>query len=210
VLSRAFRRLFLQKLTAAYDAGELQFWRELVALKEPKAFAATLAQLRTTERVVYAKKAFSDPKQVLRYLSRYTHRVAITNNRLVDIDDTHVRFCWKDYQDSGGHKDKVVRLEIAEFIRRFLLHVLPHGFQRIRHYGFLANGHRAEKLALCRSLLNASSSPTNDHDNLEDKHLGRPNQESPPCPCCGGRMKIIETFDGSVLRPYEVRRPDAL
>jgi hypothetical protein len=139
-------------------------------------------------------------------MARVLSRVAITNSRLVDMDDTHVRFCWKDYQASG----KVVQLEIAEFIRRFLLHVLPGGFQRIRHYGFLANGHRAEKLALCRSLLDSFSSRPNDHDSPDDKHPGGPNQQSPPCPCCGGRMKIIDTFEGSVSRHYEVRRPDAL
>jgi hypothetical protein len=184
VLSRVFRCLFLEKLTTAYDGGELQFWRELVALKEGKAFDAALAPLRTTEWVVHAKEASSDPKQVFRYLSRYTHRVAITNKRLVDVDDTHVRFCWKDYQESGRHKHKVVRLEIAEFIRRFLLHVLPDGFQRIRHYGFLANSHRADKLALCRRLLDAPSAST-ERNNDDDKDPGVSEQEPLRCPCCG-------------------------
>ncbi len=209
VLSRLFRRLFLAGLTAAYDAGELQFFSDVAALNEAKNFAAALERLRTTDWDVYAKKASADPKQVLCYFSRYTHRVAITNTRLVDLDETHVSFRCKDYRESGGHKSKVVRLEIAEFIRRFLLHVLPDGFQRIRHYGLFANGHRADKLALCRSFLDAPSLPT-DRDNRDDKDAGAPKHEAPPCPCCGGRMKIIETFDGPGCRPYHVRRLDGL
>ena len=143
------------------------------------------------------------------YLARYTHRVAITNSRLLDLDETHVTFRWKDYRESGDHQSKVMRITIAEFIRRFLLHVLPNGFHRIRSYGFLANGHRADKLALCRSLLGVPSAPM-DRNNDDDNDPGAPNHEPPPCPCCGGRMKIIETFNGSLSRPYHVRRLDAL
>jgi hypothetical protein len=153
VLSGLFRHLFLEGLTAAFDAGELQFFTALVSLNEAKAFAAALAPLRTTEWVVYAKQPFAGPEQVLAYLARYTHRVAIANSRLLDLDQTHVSFRWKDYRENGGHKSKVMRIKVAEFIRRFLLHVLPNGFHRIRHYGLFANGHRADKLALCRSLL---------------------------------------------------------
>ena len=208
-LSCLFRRLFLEGLTAAFDAGELHFFTDLVYLNEAKAFAAALAPLHKTEWRVYAKKPFAGPEQVLAYLARYTHRVAITNDRLLELDDSHVTFRWKDYRESVGHQNKVTRIEITEFIRRFLLHVLPNGFHRIRYYGLLANGHRAEKLALCRSLLQAPSTPT-DRNKDGDPGAGAPNHEPPPCPCCGGRMKIIETFDGPLSRPYHVRRLDAL
>src|ERR1700680_3155407 len=147
-LSDLFRRLFLEGLTAAFDAGELQFFRDLVGLNEAKAFAAALAPLCTAEWRGYAKKPFAGPQQVLAYLARYTHRVAIANSRLLDLDETHVSFHWKDYRESGDHQSKVMRITIAEFIRRFLLHVLPNGFHRIRSYGLLANGPRADKVAL--------------------------------------------------------------
>jgi hypothetical protein len=206
VLSRLFRRLFLQRIEAMHTAGELQF---LAELKAQHAFQAYLAPLRKTEWVVYAKQPFAGPKQVLAYLARYTHRVAIANSRLLDLDEAHVSFRWKDYRESGRHKSKVMRLEVGEFMRRFLLHVLPDGFHRIRHYGLFANGHRADKLALCRRLLDAPSAPA-DRDNNDDNGQTAPNHEPPPCPCCGGRMKIIETFDGPLSRPYHVRRLDAL
>src|ERR1700681_3717429 len=131
------------------------------------------------------------------------------NSRLLDLDETHVTFRWKDYRESGDHQSKVMRITIAEFIRRFLLHVLPNGFHRIRSYGFLANGHCADKLALWRSLLDVPSAPM-DHNNDDDNDPSVPNHEPPPCPCCGGRMKIIETFNGPLSRPYHVRRLDAL
>jgi hypothetical protein len=142
VLSRLFRRLFLQGLEAMHAAGELQFFTDLATLKDADEFRAYLAPLRTTEWVVYAKKPFAGPKQVLAYLARYTHRVAIANSRLLDLDQTHVSR-WKDYRESGCHKSKVMRLDVSEFMRRFLLHVLPTGFHRIRHYGLFANTHRA-------------------------------------------------------------------
>jgi hypothetical protein len=209
VLSRLFRRLFLEGLTAAFQAGELQFFGDLAPLNRAKAFAATLAPLRIAEWLVYAKKTFPGPEQVLAYLARYTHRVAITNSRLLDLDETHVSFRWEDRRKRGGHKGKVMRITIAEFMRRFLLHVLPNGFHRIRHYGLLANGHRADKLILCRSLLAVASAAV-DRNNDEDNKLGATDYEPPPCPCCGGRMKVIETFDGSLCRPYHVRRLDGL
>jgi hypothetical protein len=203
VLSRLFRRLFLQRLEIMHTAGELQL---LAGLKPQHAFQAYLAPLRRTEWVVYAKQPFAGPKQVLAYLARYTHRVAIANSRLLDLDETHVSFRWKDYRESGRHKGKVMRLEVGEFMRRFLLHVLPDGFHRIRHYGLFANGHRADKLALCRRLLDAPA----DRDGNDDNSQAASNHEPPLCPCCGGRMKIIETFDGPLSRPYHVRRLDAL
>jgi Putative transposase len=209
VLSRLFRHLLLEGLTAAFDAGELQFLTDLVCLNEAKAFAAALAPLRTTKWAIYSKKPFAGPEQVLAYLARYTHRVAIANSRLLDLDQTHVSFRWKDYRDNGAHKSKVMQIEIAEFIRRFLLHILPSGFHRIRHYGLFANGHRAEKLALCRSLLDVSPAPM-DRNNDDEHGPGTPDYEPSPCPCCGGRMKVFESFNGPLSRPYDVRRLDAL
>ena len=127
---------------------------------------------------------------MLAYLARYTHRVAISNRRLIAIDDTHVSFRWKDYRENGRSRSKVMRLAAGEFMRRFLLHVLPDGFHRIRHYGLFANGHRAEKLALCRKLLDVAPAVNDEHGDDGDH-----NDDLPPCPCCGGRMKIIETFE---------------
>jgi hypothetical protein len=151
VLSRLFRRLFLQSLQQAFDAGRLRFAGPLEPLDDLRAFAAHIAQARTTEWVVYAKRPFAGPRQVLDYVGRYTHRVAISNNRLVDIKDGHVRFRWKDYRAAA--QPKTMTLAASEFIRRFLLHVLPGGFQRIRYYGLLGNRHRGKKLARCRQLL---------------------------------------------------------
>ena len=195
VLSRLFRRLFLQYLDAAFVAGELQFFTDLAGLKEQEAFRTYLAPLRTQEWIVFAKRPFAGPSQVLAYLARYTHRVAIGNSRLVDIDDNHASFRWKDYRENGEHKNKVMKVAVSEFIRRFLLHVLPGGFHRIRHYGLFVNAHRADKLTLCRKLLEAPSTPLHPvNDNLDDK--AAPSSDTPPCPCCGGRMKIIETLEG--------------
>ncbi len=206
MLSRLFRRLFSEGLAAAFRTGDLQFFADLAHLNEANAFAATLAPLRTAEWVVYAKETFAGREQVLAYLAHYTHRVAITNNRLLDLDETHVSFRWKKHRQGGRHKNKVMHIQIAEFMRRFLLHVLPNGFHRIRHYGFLANGHRADKLALCQSLLAVPSEPADRHD----RDRSSPKHEPAPCPCCGGRLRIIETFDGSLCRPYPVRRLDGL
>jgi Putative transposase/Transposase zinc-binding domain len=208
VLSRLFRRLFLEGIERLHAAGELQFFTDLSALKDADALTTYLAPLRKTEWVVYAKKPFAGPKQVLAYLARYTHRVAIANSRLLDLDATHVRFRWKDYRENGHHQHKVMRLDVGDFMRRFLLHVLPNGFHRIRHYGLFANSHRADKLALCRTLLGMAvpTAKQSEHDDAEPPSPFDP----PPCPCCGGRMIIIERFDGPLSRPYHVRRLDGL
>ena len=153
VLSRLFRRLFLEKLIAAHKAGHLKFFGDHAALADAQAFAAYLAPLRRAEWVVYAKRPFGGPQAVLAYLSRYTHRVAIANSRLIACDRTGVTFRWKDYRADGRDRQKVMTLATAEFIRRFLIHVLPHGFHRIRHYGLLASGTRADNIARARRLL---------------------------------------------------------
>jgi hypothetical protein len=183
VLSRLFRRLFLEELRAAFAAGDLGFFGDLADLAEPAVFTRRLRQLRRVDWVVYAKPPFGGPAQVLAYLGRYTHRVAIANSRLVS--DTAVAYRWKDYRHHG--KAKVMTLEGDEFIRRFLLHTLPDGFHRIRHYGFLANGHRAAKLALCRRLLDAPS-PEPPVEQLQDT---LPPRRPERCPCCGGVMVIL-------------------
>jgi hypothetical protein len=190
VLSRLFRRLFLSRLAELHAAGDLQFFGDLAKLDDNARFDDYLAPLLSSEWVVYAKRPFAGPEQVLAYLARYTHRVAISNHRLVEIDDTHVSFRWKDYRETGRSKSKVMRLTPSEFMRRFLLHVLPDGFHRIRHYGLFANGHRADKLALCRELLKVSSAVNDEHAGDGVHH-----DDVPPCPCCGGRMQVIETFE---------------
>lgn len=187
VLSRLFRRLFLEKLIAAHKAGSLKFFGGHVALADAQAFAAYLAQLRRAEWVVYAKRPFGGPQAVLAYLSRYTHRVAIANSRLIACDRTGVTFRWKDYRAEGRERQKVMTLATGEFIRRFLIHVLPHGFHRIRHYGLFASGTRANNIARARELLAVA------------KPEGEPASAAvdpgkPTCPCCGGRMIVIEVF----------------
>jgi hypothetical protein len=182
VLSRLFRRLFLAELDAAFASGRLGFFGELARLAEPAVFARHLTKLRRVEWVVYAKPPFGGPAQVLAYLGRYTHRVAIANSRLVSIADERVAFRWKDYRHHG--RTKVMTLEAGEFIRRFLLHTLPDGFHRIRHYGFLANGQRAAKLALCRRLLDVAVADAPPDRATDDAALGEPAR----CPCCGGAM----------------------
>jgi hypothetical protein len=154
VLARLFRRLFLDYLRKAFDAGDLQFFSSLESLRTRDAFLRHIAPIQKKDWVVYAKRPFAGPEQVLKYVARYTHRIAISNNRLLDIDDGKVQFRWKDYRN--GHRQKTMTLGADEFIRRFLLHVLPDGFQRIRYFGFLANRYRAEKLALCRQLMQMS------------------------------------------------------
>jgi Putative transposase/Transposase zinc-binding domain len=192
VLSRLFRRLFMEKLMAAHEAGALTFFGTRAPLAAHKAFAAFLAPLRKIEWVVYSKRPFGGPQAVLAYLSRYTHRVAISNSRLISIDDAGVTFKWKDYRAEGRERQKVMILNINEFIRRFLIHVLPHGFHRIRHYGLFANGSRAENIARVRELLSAPIQQNQaDADACDGTELPT---LSHPCPCCGGRMIIIETF----------------
>lgn len=182
VLSRLFRRLFIERLQAAFEAGELGFFGALAELAAPTAFTRRLRELRSLDWVVYAKPPFGGPAQVLAYLGRYTHRVAISNARLIHATETDVAFRWKDYRHHG--KSKVMTLDAHEFIRRFLLHSLPDGFHRIRHYGFLANGHRARKLALCRRLLDTPPPAVP----IEPSEDGAMVQRQHRCPCCGGAM----------------------
>jgi hypothetical protein len=199
VLSRLYRRLFLDRLQAAHRAGKLRFFNELAPLADPAAFDMHIAPLRRIEWIVYAKRPFAGPEQVLAYLSRYTHRIAISNRRLVALDDSQVAFTWRDY--ARGRAQKIMRLDAHEFLRRFLLHVLPDGFQRIRHYGFLANGHRRAKLAAIRSVLAVSppsiAKAVDDTSTTED-----PGELSVPCPCCGGTMTIIEVLPGPSRRRW--------
>jgi hypothetical protein len=210
VLSRLFRRLFLDRLAAAHGAGRLAFHGELAALADPAALAAHLAPLRRSEWVVYAKRPFAGPEAVLAYLSRYTHRVAIANSRLLALDKRGVTFRWKDYRAREGAQGrewiKSMTLSADEFIRRFLLHVLPDGFHRIRHYGLFAGGTRAANIARIRSLLGPA--PPTDRADPQPTHDEPP---APACPCCGGRLVIIGRFcSGSQprTRPAAVIRID--
>jgi Putative transposase/Transposase zinc-binding domain len=199
VLSRLFRRLFLEQLVTAHAAGHLHFFGDHARLADRHAFAAYLAPLRRIEWVVYAKRPFAGPQAVLAYLSRYTHRVAIANSRLIACDDNGVTFRWKDYRAKGRERQKVMTLASDEFIRRFLIHVLPSGFHRIRHYGLFANGGRAENLARARNLLGVPA--PQDGPDAADASADEPPTSLLPCPCCGGRMIIIETFErGSTPR----------
>ena len=203
VLSQFFRRVFLEHLQAAFDAGELKFFSSLEPLRERRTFLRYLAPVRQAQWVVYAKPPFAGPEQVLDYVGRYTHRVAIANHRLLDIDDATVRFRWKDYRDHD--RQKVMTVTADEFIRRFLLHVLPAGFHRIRYYGFLGNRHRAQKLARCRELLGMpipepiDEKPDEDYRDRCEKLTGVSLKQ---CPACHhGQMAIIDTFDGLTTRP---------
>ena len=198
VLSRPFRRLFLDRLAVAHAEGRLAFFGDLAGLADRAAFTTRLAPLRRREWVVYAKRPFAGPEAVLAYLARYTHRVAISSSRLVSLDHRSVAFRYKDYRGAGPERQKRMRLDAAEFIRRFLIHVLPQGFHRIRHFGLFANTRRAANLAKLRALLEPQSVPTtvqaaNDNAAIEDAF---------PCPCCGGRMQLIEVFErGAPPRP---------
>src|SRR5215207_9973672 len=193
VLSRLFRRLFLDRLEAVHHASKLAFFADLAHLADPAAFAAHLAPLCRSEWVVYAKRPFAGPEAVLAYLTRYTHRVAIANSRLLALDERGVTFRWKDYRARDGAKGrawiKTMTLSADEFIRRFLLHVLPDGFHRIRHYGLFASGTRAVNIARIRSLL--APAPPLDQVDPQPGHNEPP---APACPCCGGRLVIIERF----------------
>jgi hypothetical protein len=206
VLSRLFRRLFLQKLTAAHAAGLLQFFSDHTRFDDPQAFAAYLAPLRRTEWVVYSKRPFGGPEAVLAYLSRYTHRVAIANSRLIAFDGNGVTFKWKDYRIEGRDRFKVMTLDANEFIRRFLIHVLPHGFHRIRHYGLFASGSRAQNIARARQLI-ATPKLRNDAVDHGSTDTSEPQTHSHPCPCCGGRMIIIETFERGCSPHYRPSTP---
>jgi hypothetical protein len=203
VLSHLFRRLFLEYLQKAFDAGKLQFFSTLEPLRERRAFLRYLAPVRQVQWVVYAKPPFAGPEQVLEYVGRYTHRVAISNNRLLDIADGSVRFRWKDYRDRN--RQKAMTVSADEFIRRFLLHVLPEGFHRIRYYGFLGNRHRTQKLARCRELLRMPALQPSD-DQLEEDYRDHFEELTgvslTQCPACRqGLMVIVETFDGITTRP---------
>jgi hypothetical protein len=185
VLSRLFRRLFLQALRTAFEAGQLQFFGDIAERADPQAFARLLTSAGRQDWVVYAKPPFGGPEQVLAYLSRYTHRVAIANSRLVSIADGKVTFRWRDYRH--GRRPRAMTLEVGEFIRRFLLHTVPDGFHRIRHYGFLANGQRAARLAACRVMLAAQVPKAEGRAEPMAKVAPTPR----PCPCCGRPMVTI-------------------
>jgi hypothetical protein len=187
VLGMLFRRLFLTRLIELHAAGRLAFFGTQASLTDHRLFLRHLAAVRKKRFVVYAKPPFTGPEAVLAYLSRYTHRVAISNRRLIAFDETGVTFRYKDYRRDGPERQRVMTLAPHEFIRRFLLHVLPHGFHRIRHYGLLASSARKNNIARARELLAAAPPP-------EIVALPEPLDWLPPCPCCGGRMTIIETF----------------
>ncbi|MCP5036702.1 MAG: IS91 family transposase, partial [Rhodobacteraceae bacterium] len=205
VLSRLFRRLFLEKLSDAHRAGELKFFGEHQALAEAKTFADWLKPLRQCEWVVYAKRPFAGPAGVLAYLSRYTHRIAIANSRLIAMDERGVTFKYKDYRDKGRYRHKTMTLTTDEFIRRFLLHVLPSGFHRIRHYGLIANTARKDNLARARELLmgkktaDSTHALTNDADAVGGADQHEPAQVTYVCPDCGAPMLIIDIFAGGQL-----------
>ncbi len=205
VLSRLFRRLFLEKLAAAHKAGCLRFFGKLRHLADSQAFAAYHSPLRKLEWVVYAKRPFAGPEAVLAYLSRYTHRVAISNSRLIALDDKEVTFKWKDYRAKDGDLHKTMALPIPEFIRRFLIHVLPQGFHRIRHYGLFANAARTRNIAHARELLAMPPPEAEDTGTADDTE---PPALAQPCPHCGGAMIVIETFEpGHPPRRHPPRAP---
>jgi hypothetical protein len=187
VLSRLYRRRFLERLQAAFDAGALRFFGDLAHLIQPAVFHQHLRPPRRVDWVVYAKRPFGGPQQVLDYLGRYTHRVAIANSRLVDLAGGQVRFRWKDYRQPD--RPKVMTLQAGEFIRRFLLHVLPDGFRRIRHLGFLANTHRSAKLVtICAALDLAAPNIAPEPTDYRERYALLTGRSLDVCPCCGGRM----------------------
>lgn len=205
VLSKLFRRLFLSRLIELHTAGRLRFFGNLASLSQPRSFLRHIAPLRRKKWVVYAKPPFAGPEAVLAYLSHYTHRVAISNRRLVALNQTSVTFRYKDYRRDGHERQSSMTLAIDEFIRRFLLHVLPKGFHRIRHYGLLASAGCRANIARARQLL-AAPAPA------QDEEPTSPPDPRPPCPCCGGRMVVIEIFQSAAqarappgsLRPFGI------
>jgi len=199
VLGALFRRLFLTRLLELHTAGRLQFFGDHSGLNDQRAFARHLAPIRKKKWVVYAKPPFSGPEAVLAYLSRYTHRIAISNRRLISFDEAGVTFRYKDYRRSGADRHRTMTLHADEFIRRFLVHVLPQGFHRIRHYGLLASAGRKANVARARELL---AVPMTDEPTAPDV----PSDPKPPCPCCGGRMVVVE-----ILKPtFRARAPPHL
>lgn len=190
VLGKLFRRLFLTGLIALHTAGQLRFFGDRTGLNDPQAFERYLAPVRATKWVVYSKPPFGGPAAVLAYLSRYTHRVAISNRRLIAFDEAGVTFRYKDYRRDGDARHCTMTLSIDEFIRRFLVHVLPKGFHRIRHYGLLANSTRKANIARAREMLGAPMP-------IEaQKPPAASSDRRFACPCCGGRMIVIESFEG--------------
>ena len=187
VLGKLFRRLFLSGLTALHAAGRLRFFGDRAGLSDPQAFERHLAPMKAKRWVVYSKPPFGGPEAVLAYLSRYTHRVAISNSRLLRFDESGVTFRYKDYRRAGADRQRSMTLAADEFMRRFLLHVLPKGFHRIRHYGLLAGATRKARLDHVRQLLGVASPATTDAS-------VDPPDVRPLCPCCGGHMVVIETF----------------
>jgi hypothetical protein len=199
VLSRLFRRLMCERLAAAHAKGALQFFGANTALKDWDAFRKFLKPLRRMKWVVYAKRPFAGPDSVLSYLARYTHRVATANSRLVTFDGERVSFKYKDYRREGQARYGVMTLDKHEFIRRFLLHVLPNGFHRIRHYGLFANTARAENVANARALLGGAVQPTLAQDTTS-ANTESPEPATPtPCPCCGGPMILVEVFERGAM-----------
>src|SRR5208282_3711164 len=193
---------------AAHQAGRLTFFGAHARLDDARAFKAYLAPLRKIGWVVYAKRPFGGPQAVLAYLSRYTHRVAISNHRLIAADRTGVTFAWKDYRIEGPGRYTTMTLPTHEFIRRFLMHLLPTGFHRIRHYGLLASGNRAANIEQARNLLGDPTRPEQP-DTAEDAAADEPRTLPRPCPCCGGRMIIIETFASGCQPKHRPAPPPA-
>ncbi len=212
VLSRLFRRRFLEALVEAHGLGKLKFFGDRAGLADPQTFAQLLAPLRTCEWVVYAKRPFAGPEAVLAYLSRYTHRVAIANSRLVALDERGVTFRWKDYRDKGNPdrpRHKTMTLSADEFMRRFLLHVLPGGFHRIRHFGLIANHGRKERIALARQLLGmapAHVATKESEANVQPEIEANTERPSFVCTHCGAPMLILETW----VRGQAIRAPPSL
>jgi hypothetical protein len=188
VLGSLFRRLFLTRLMALHQSGKLGFFGHLAQLADARAFRRYIAPVKKKRWVVYAKPPFGGPEAVLAYLSRYTHRIAISNRRLIAFDGQGVTLRFKDYRRDGPDRQRIMTLSADEFIRRFLAHVLPKGFHRIRHYGILASSARKTSLALARQLLDVATPP-------DDAEAVEPVDVRPPCPCCGGHMVVIEAFE---------------
>jgi len=210
VLSCLFRGLFLHKLLAAHRAGRLTFFGAHAHLNNTRAFAAYLAPLHKTKWYVYGKRPFGGPKAVLAYLSRYTHRVAISNSRLIAADTTGVTFRYKDYRIKGPGRYKTMTLKPDEFIRRFLIHVLPNGFHRIRHYGLLASGTKTETIARARELIATATPVQTAHPPQAPESAAATDKPAQACPCCGGRMSIFETFKRGSTPRYRPPPPTAI
>jgi Putative transposase len=195
VLKKMFRGKVLAMLRDAHAEGRLQFFNSHAGLADARTFKRVLGPLHQIDWVVYCKPPFAGPSQVLRYLSRYTHRVAISNRRLIAADDGGIAFRWKDYRVDGADRWKTMTLHPHEFIRRFLIHVLPKGFQRIRHYGLFANGNRKANIAKARELLCVAAPETKPDAVAATPAPDQLSVLPRPCPCCGGRMIVIEIFE---------------